>query len=104
MLISDGEPTTEQSTNTAQVQLGEFYWSYLYEYGRGQNNVQGQKSCITKAHSSMGDSSQSWGPGALCTAYWQLNRSLSLPRSSVGFNFFHAVGCFLHFAVSWSGL
>ena len=31
-------------------------------------------SCITKAHPSMGDSSQSWEPGAHCTACRQLNR------------------------------
>lgn len=35
MFISDREPTTDQSTNTTQAQLGEFYWGYLYEYGRG---------------------------------------------------------------------
>lgn len=31
-------------------------------------------SCLTKAHQSMGDSSQSWDPGAHCTACRQLKR------------------------------
>lgn len=35
MLISDREPTTGLSTNTTHVQLGEFCWGYLNEYGRG---------------------------------------------------------------------
>ena len=40
-------------------------------------NLQKQKwlrdTCITKAHASMGDSSQSWAPGTHCTARRQLS-------------------------------
>ena len=44
-------------------------------------------SCITKAHPSMGDSSQSWEPGAHCTACRQPHRLGSVfPGASVGLN------------------
>jgi hypothetical protein len=59
-----------------------------------------QRCCITKAHLSMGDSLQSWEPGA---HYRKLNRlesvlpkwlswSKPLPGSSAAFCFFQAAG------------
>jgi hypothetical protein len=45
----------------------------------GEGLLTGDKdSCLTKAYPGMGDSSQSWEPGAHCTAHWwQLSRAES---------------------------
>lgn len=65
-LNPDREPTTEQSKDITKVQIGE-HW-VLLELPTGlwaMGYLQELKdSCITKAHGSMYDSSQSWEPGA----------------------------------------
>jgi hypothetical protein len=76
-LTSGRSPTTDLSTNTTEIQLGEpvsFYWSYRSR-GSGPKEQEWLRDiCIPTAHSSTGDSPQSRGPGAYCTACRQLTR------------------------------
>ena len=79
------EPTTDQNTDITKVKLGEprrFLLGLLIGIWV-RASLQEQKwltdSCISKAHSGRGDSSQSWEPGAHCTACRQLNKLKSVP-------------------------
>lgn len=79
LLTSYREPTTDQSSDTTRVQHGEavgFIGVIYRSVGEGlhsRSRNDSESSHTTEAHSSMGDISQSWGPGAPCTACRQLS-------------------------------
>lgn len=69
LLTPEKELMTDQSTDTAIVQLGEPK-SFVGIIVKGQKKL--EDSCIAKTHLSMGDSSQNREPRAHCTTCGQL--------------------------------
>jgi hypothetical protein len=93
-----GNPTTDWSMNTTKVQLGEpinfiRVASGVWTRGYLQEQKWTKESCITMAHSSMGDSSQELGsrstPVKNILSKWLWFKPL--PGSSAGFCFPQAV-------------
>jgi hypothetical protein len=69
--------------------IGLLRGTWVRRYLQSQKGL--KDNCITKAHPSMGDSSQSWEPGAHSTACRKLNGwRVPFPGASVGLNFFQA--------------
>ena len=73
--------------DTTKVQHGEpmGFLTGMWVRGHLQEQKQLKGSCISKAHPSMDDSSQSWEPGAHCAAFKHLTRLESiLPSQASG--------------------
>lgn len=109
LLSSDRKPTTEHSTKS-HLQSQAWWTRNLYcghvtgVYVRGCLWQQKwlKYNCITKAHPSMGDSSQGWDPRAYCTLAVSLpDWRLSLPGTSIGFSLFQAARLVSAFRLLW---